>query len=215
MQEQTNDPFLFDLQLFADGGGDGGGKDSPDAGDGGNAGADKPDAGDKGGDKGKELKTPEEVDTAVKAAIAEAKAAWEKEYKQKAEQERKEAERLSKLSEEQKRQEELENLRKELSAKESELKQRELREEMTKVLEQRSIPLAFMDYFITDDSESTLKRITDFEKAYKKAIADGVDAKLKSTVPPGGGGGSAGGGGNPNPSKNGFLDIIRKNQAKK
>ena len=211
---QNDVSFPFDLQLFAEGG-EGTGGDTTDTG-GGNKPDDDKNTGGKDGDKNKNLKTPEEVDTAVKAAVAEAKAAWEKEYKQKAERERKEAERLSKLSEEQKRQEELESLKKELAAKESELKQRELREEMTKVLEQRSIPLAFMDYFITDDSESTLKRITDFEKAYKKAIADGVDAKLKNTAPPGGGGGSAAGAGNnKNAGKNGFLDIIRKNQVKR
>ena len=162
--------FSFDLQCFADGGGEGADGNAADTGEG-----NKPYTDTSADDKNegdKNFKTQEEVDTAIKAAIAEAKAAWEKEYKQKAERERKEAERLSKLSEEQKQQEELESLKRELAAKESELKQRELREEMTKVLEQRNIPLAFMDYFITDDSESTLKRITDFEKAYKKAIGD-------------------------------------------
>jgi len=206
--------FDFNLQYFAEGGGEGADGNVADTGDG-----NKPDAnkntGDKEEDKNKDLKTPEEVDKAVKAAIAEAKAAWEKEYKQKAEQERKEAERLSKLSEEQKRAEELESLKRELAAKEGELKQRELREEMTNVLEKRGIPLAFMDYFIASDSESTLKRITDFEKAYKKAIADGVDAKLKSTVPPGGGGSAGNNGGNNSNANNGFLEIIRKNQAKR
>ena len=222
MEEQVNTPRLnFDLQLFAGEGGDGGaGEGNPDAGGEGNpSGGKAATDGDKSGamqdgEKSKNLKTPEEVDTAVKAAIAEAKAAWETEYKQKAERERKEAERLSKLSAEQRQKEELETLKKELAAKESELRQRELREEMTKVLEERGIPLAFMDYFITDSSKTTLKRITDFEKAYKKAVADGVDAKLKSTVPPGGGGGSAGNAGK-NASRNGFLDIIRKNQAKR
>lgn len=207
--------FVFDLQRFAEGGGEGADGNAADTGD-----TNKPDgdttAGNKDdGDKSKDLKTPEEVDKTVKAAIAEAKAAWEKEYKQKAEKERKEAERLSRLSEEQKRAEELESLKKELAAKEGELKQRELREEMTNVLEKRGIPLAFMDYFIASDSESTLKRITDFEKAYKKAIADGVDAKLKSTVPSGGGGSAGNNGGNNSNANNGFLEIIRKNQAKR
>ncbi len=206
--------FVFDLQRFAEGGGESADGNAADTGEGNKPDTDK-NTGDKDEGNNKDLKTPEEVDKAVKAAIAEAKAAWEKEYKQKAEREKKEAERLSQLSEEQKRQEELESLKRELAAKEGELKQRELREEMTTVLEKRGIPLAFMDYFIASDSESTLKRITDFEKAYKKAIADGVDAKLKSTVPPGGGGSAGNNGGNNSNANNGFLEIIRKNQAKR
>ena len=198
----------FDLQRFADGdatSGDAGAAGDNSAGADGAAGDNKPKA-DPPQDK------PEDVQAKIDAALAAAKAKWEKEYQKKAAAEKKEAERLSKLSEDERKAAELENSRKELEAKEAELKKKELKLEMVKVLAERSIPVQFMDYLIAEDSESTLSRITTFEKEFKKAVEDGVNEKLKGKAPAAGGTrtGENGAG-----VTNGFFDAIYKNQVKR
>ena len=196
----------FDLQRFADGGdagGDGGTGDS--AADGESKSKSDP-------PENKPDDAQAKIDAAVAARLADEKAKWEKEYQKKAAAEKKEAERLSKLSEDERKAAELENSRKELEAKEAELKKKELRLEMVKVLADRKIPVQFMDYLIAEDSESTLSRITTFEKEFKKAVEDGVNEKLKGKAPAAGGTrtGENGAG-----VSNGFFDAIYKNQVKR
>ena len=205
--------FDFDLQLFA--GGEGGAEGT--AGGEGNAPAGLPDAG--GGDKPKDIPPqgkPEDVQAKIDAAVAAAKAKWEKDYQKKAAAEQKEKERLSKLSEDERKAAELENSRKELEAKEAELKKKELKLEMVKVLADRKIPVQFMDYLIAEDNESTLSRITAFEKEFKKAVEASVNEKLKGKAPTAGAsaGGTAGASGGAGVT-NGFFDAIYKNQVKR
>lgn len=201
----------FDLQLFA--GGEGGADGA--AGGEGNAPAGASDAG--GGDKLKDTPPqgkPEDVQAKIDAAVAAAKAKWEKDYQKKAEAEKKEKERLSKLSGDERKAAELENNRKELEAKEAELKKKELKLEMVNVLADRSIPVQFMDYLLAEDNESTMKRITTFEKEFKKAVEAGVNEKLKGKVPVAGASGAAGASGGAGVT-NGFFDAIYKNQVKR
>ena len=203
--------FSFDLQRFADGGGDGG--DAGAAGgenndDGADDGADDTGTGD-----GSNQNDDAAVQARIDAAVAAAQKKWEKSYQKKAAAAKKEADRLSKLSEDERAKEELEASRKELETKEQELTRKELKLEMVKVLAKRNIPVQFMDYLIADDNESTLKRITDFEKEYKKAVEAGVNEKLKGKAPQAGGstlGGKGGAG-----VKNGFFEAIYKNQARR
>ena len=206
MNNMDENKFVFDLQRFADGGdagGDGGTGDSV-ADDESKPKSDPP--------ENKPDDTQTKIDAAVAARLADAKAKWEKEYQKKAAAAQKEKERLSKLSEDERRAAELENSRKELEAKEAELKKKELRLEMVKVLADRKIPVQFMDYLIDADSESTLARITTFEKEFKKAVEDGVNERLKGKAPAAGGTrtGDSGAG-----VSNGFFDAIYKNQVKR
>ena len=210
MREDKQNGFSFQLQRFADGGTDGGteGQES-----GGKAPADAS-AGQEGGKPDDESPKADEaaVQRRIDEALESAKVKWEKDYKRKAEAAKKEAERLSKLSDDERAKVELESSRKELEVKEQELKKKELKLEMVKVLSDRKIPVEFMDYLIAEDSESTMSRITTFEKAYKKAIENGVNEKLKGKVPKAGtqkeGASSAS-------VKNGFFDAIYKNQVKR
>ena len=208
MSNMDENKFGFDLQRFADGDGT--------ASDGGSVSEDKSADGESkpksDPPENKPDDTQAKIDAAVAARLAEAKAKWEKEYQKKAAAEQKEKERLSKLSEDERRAAELENSRKELEAKEAELKKKELRLEMVKVLADRKIPVQFMDYLIDADSESTLARITTFEKEFKKAVEDGVNERLKGKAPAAGGTrtGDSGAG-----VSNGFFDAIYKNQVKR
>ena len=198
------DKFDFDLQCFGDDAGDSAGAD--------NASDDKPKA-DPADDKQDD--TQAKIDAAVAACLADEKAKWEKAYQKKAAADKKEAERLAKLSEDERRAAELDARNKELEEKDQEIRGKELRRkelklETVKVLADRSLPVAFADYLIAEDSESTLKRITAFEKEYKKAVEAGVNEKLKGKAPAasGGAGDSAG-------VENGFFKAIYDNQAKR
>ena len=206
--------FKFDLQLFADGGDDSGQDDA--------GGADDADTDDKGGkddadDKGGKSKDDSvaiqlKIAEAVKKELAKARKQWDKEAETKA----KEKKRLEKLSDDERAKAELEKVQKELADKEAELTRKELKLEMNKVLSERSIPLQFMDYLIDEDSESTLKRITEFEKEFKKAVKAAVDEKLKGKAPAAGG--PSAGPGSDNGSrkaKSAFFEAIYKNQTRK
>ncbi|MGP1575687.1 DUF4355 domain-containing protein [Selenomonas sp.] len=210
----AEDMFDFDLQLFA--GGDSGSEGSAGGTEGDPAGATDAGGGENKATGEPAQDKPEDTQAKIVAAVAAAKAKWEKDYQKKAAAAQKEKERLSKLSEDERKAAELENSRKELEAKEAELKKKELKLEMVKVLADRKIPVQFMDYLIAEDNESTLSRITAFEKEFKKAVEAGVNEKLKGKTPPAGASaGSAseasGGAG----VTNGFFDAIYKNQVKR
>ena len=198
--EMLDNLFDFDLQRFGDDAGDSAGAD--------NASDNKPKT-DPADDKQDD--TQAKIDAAVTARLADEKAKWEKAYQKKAAADKKEAERLAKLSEDERRAAELEARNKELEEKDQEIRRKELKLETVKVLADRSLPVAFADYLIAEDSESTLKRITAFEKEYKKAVEAGVNVKLKGKAPAASGGGAGDSAG----VENGFFKAIYDNQAKR
>lgn len=205
----------FDLQLFADGadGADGaeGGKET-----GGNPDGDKgtPD-GKKTDDGGDKKSQPDEaaLQSKIDEAVARAQKKWEKDYQKRMEAEKKEQERLSKLSEEERKKAELDAKEKALAKQTKELQAKELKLEMVKVLAERNLPVQFMDYLIDKDNESTLKRITEFEKEFKKAVENAVNEKLKGKAPAASGSAPSLDGNQS--GKNGFFETILKNQAKR
>ena len=198
--EMSDNLFDFDLQRFGDDAGDSAGAD--------NASDNKPKT-DPADDKQDDMQA--KIDAAVTARLADEKAKWEKAYQKKAAADKKEAERLAKLSEDERRAAELEARNKELEEKDQEIRRKELKLETVKVLADRSLPIAFADYLIAEDSESTLKRITAFEKEYKKAVEEGVNEKLKGKAPAASGGGTGDSAG----VENGFFKAIYDNQAKR
>lgn len=168
-------------------------------------------------DKKSETKPEVDLEAKFNDMLAKAQQAWEGEWKKReaaikkeVERQKKEAERLSRLSEEERQKAEIENARRELELKEKELQRKELLLEMTKVLDERKIPVRFMEYLVAEDNESTLKRITDFEREYKKAIEEAVNEKLKGKAPSSGSKPQVG-----VRVKDGFINTILNNQAKR
>lgn len=201
---------MFDIQKFAEGGGEGGEVQqelqvTPVAE---NDNADviesKPD-----------IKPEIDIDAKIAEAVAKAQKGFEETLKKRKAAAKKEAERLSKLSDEERQKAEIENGRKELEIKEKELQRKELMLEMTKVLAERKIPVQFMEYLIADDGESTLERITTFEKQYKSAIETAVNEKLKGKAPTAGAGSKKVSIDNTPRIDDGFMKIIAANQVKR
>ena len=55
--------------------------------------------------------------------------------------------------------------------------------EATKVLSNRGLPIAFVDYIVADDAETMLENINTFEKAFKAAVQDEVAKKISTPAP--------------------------------
>ena len=206
----------FNIQMFAEGNANGGGEAQQ------QSSTDETGGGDKSDGSAQKSKSDIDIDSKITEAVSKMQQNWEAEWKKREiglrkelERQTKEAERLAKLSDDERAKAELENSRKELELKEKELQRKELMLEMTKVLDERGIPVSFMEYLIAEDSESTLKRITTFEKEYKAAIKAAVDDRLKGTAPKAGTSGKNLSDGSQSRVKGGFMKTITDNQVKR
>lgn len=201
----------FNLQRFADGGGEGGGDGQQEQQNPATAeNNDNPDGGEK---KSENKPSDVDIDAKIAEALSKAQKNFEDTLKKREAAAKKEAE-LSKLSDAERQKAEIENGRKELELKEKELQRKELMLEMTKVLAERNLPVEFTEYLIAENSESTLERIKTFEKKYKAAIEAAVNERLKGKAPQSGNKNPSTGGSNSR-GKDDFLKVILDNQVKR
>jgi flagellar biosynthesis GTPase FlhF len=189
MKGRNEEPFKLNLQLFGDGGGDGGS-----GGDDGKGGAGGDDGkggggGDDGKDKKNELpKTAEELqkllqsetDKRVTQALKTAQEKWEKELKEKLESEKAEAEKLAKMSAAEREKALLDKQKKELEDKEKLIAQKELKLATIDILKEKQLPIEFADYVMAADADTIKKNIDTFAAAWQKALEEAVEAKFKS-----------------------------------
>lgn len=205
--------IIFNLQLFAEGG-DGSDNSAEGGGD------EKPPAKDSEGKKVDinseefEIELNKRLETKLAERINAEKSKWEKDYKKKAEHEKKEQERLSKLSEDERREAEWKQKNDELEAREEALKLKEQQAEAVSVLNSRGIPVVFMPFLVTGtDNDKNMENITTFEKELKKLVDEKVKEKLKGKTPNTGNSSSIEK--NNNSKRNSIIDIIKKNQVKR
>lgn len=129
-------------------------------------------------------------DKRVEDALKTAQEKWEKEHQEKVKKEREEATRLAKLSEEEKNKEELSKKEREIAERELQLQRSELKFEAVKILADKKLPIDFADMLISAEADSTKKNIDAFDTAFKKAVEDAVNDRLKSNSPSSGSGNS-------------------------
>ena len=153
-----------------------------------------------------------DIDTKIAEAVAKAQKTFEETLKKQEAERKKKEEQLSKLSDDERQKAELENTRKELESQKIEFEREKLKYEMTKVMAERNLPVEFTEYLIAEDNESTLKRITTFEKRFKAAVEAEVNERLKGKPPTAGSKSSASSNA---PVKDGFMKIITDNQVKR
>lgn len=127
----------------------------------------------------------EDVTQIVTDSIAKEKLKWEKEYNEKLESEKKEAERLAKMTAAEKEKAIFEKQKSDLAAKEKEIALKEMKFEAVKILNDRELPIEFVDMLATTDADKTKSNIDAFDKAFKAALSKAVDARIKasSTTP--------------------------------
>lgn len=176
--ERTEDfkGLELNLQLFADDGE--GTSESP--------------ANEKGNEeKGKEAEvktfTEEEVqariqsesDKRVTEALKTARAKWEKEEAEA----KKEAERLQSLSQKEREEELKAKQLKELEETKAELNRVYLERDTIDRLSEENVPIAFKDFLMGADAQSTNENIKAFKEVYEAEVQRGVEERLKGKTP--------------------------------
>lgn len=126
-----------------------------------------------------------ESDKRVSGALKTAQEKWAKEYEQKLETEKKEAERLAKMTAAEKEKAIFEKQKGDLAKKEQEIALKEMKFEAVKILSDKKLPISFVDMLATNDADKTKENIDNFEKAFKAALSQAVDERIKasSTAP--------------------------------
>lgn len=129
-----------------------------------------------------------EVDKRVTEALKTAQSKWQSEYDAKLKEEKDEAARLAKLSANERAQAEFDKRVKEFEDREAKHNIERLTFECTKQLAGKELPVEFASMLTGSDAETTKANIEVFEKAFSKAIEDGVTKKLKGNTPKAAGG---------------------------
>ena len=129
--------------------------------------------------------TQEEVDALLQQETDRRVTAALKKQAKKFEAEQSEAAKLATMNEEQKKEFEFNKKVAELEEKERQFNIMQNKLSATKVMQDKGLPIAFVDYIVAEDAETMMTNITEFEKAWKAAIADAVSARLgaDSTTP--------------------------------
>lgn len=173
--------IVFDLQLF----GDSGAEESADT----NENVDTSTTENKEGQETKtytqeevdaikkDLLTQEQVNEIVKARLAKEKA--------KAEEDKKEAERLSKLSADERAKEEAKKKDEEIAKLRAEIDRNNLEKDTVDRLNQEGLPLEFKSFLMQENAEKTNESIKVFKDVYNKAVQAEVEKRFKGKTPKG------------------------------
>lgn len=176
--------IVFDLQLFSDSGDNPGADAGQD-----NQGAGTSTAENKEGQQErtytqeevdaikKDLLTQEQVNEIVKTRLAKEKA--------KAEEDKKEAERLSKLSAEERAKEEAKKKDEEIAKLRAEIDRNNLEKDTVDRLNQEGLPLEFKSFLMQENAEKTNESIKAFKEVYNKAVQAEVEKRFKGKTPKG------------------------------
>lgn len=130
-----------------------------------------------------------EFDKRISKALETAKSKWETEYQQKLEAAKTEAEKLAKMNADQKAEYERKQREDELAKREADITRRELRASTIDELVEKGLPISLADIINYTDADSTKASIEAVEKAFRQAVEDGINERLKGNPPRGGGGG--------------------------
>lgn len=164
--------LLIDLQLFADGEGEGDTNDTNIIDD-------------EAKEKEPEVKevpkyTDKDLDKIIARKIAEANKKAEKEASKKAE-----AERLKNMTAQEKKDHELEELKKELAQMKRESALSAMGKEARSILSERNIHVSdsLITNLISDDADKTKEAVESFAEEFQKAVESAVAEKLKGNAP--------------------------------
>jgi len=161
----------FNLQLFADDGGD-------DDGDGADGSDDNSDGdGDGDDDKPEKKYTDEDIDRIVNQRLARERKAAEKKAKEAAE-----AEKLKRMTAAEKRDAEFEQMKRELAELKGEKQKSEMLSTASDILKDAGINVSskLVGHLIADSAEETKANVDEFVRLYNDAVNKGVKAAMKA-----------------------------------
>lgn len=131
-----------------------------------------------GVEQGAKTYSQEEVDALLQQETDRRVTSALKKQADKFKAEQSEAAKLASMNEEQKREFEYEKKVRELEEKERQFNIMQNKLSATKVMQDKGLPVTFVEYIVAEDAETMMTNITEFEKAWKAAIADAVSARL-------------------------------------
>jgi len=161
----------FNLQLFAEDGGDSGDDGSDDGDDG------SDDDDDKGGEPEKKY-TDADIDKIVKERLARERKAAEKKARQQAE-----AEKLKNMTAAEKRDAEFEEMKARLATLEAEKNQASMLSTASDILKDAGIVVSskLVGHLIAETADETKANVDEFVKLYNDAVNKGVKAAMKAS----------------------------------
>lgn len=127
--------------------------------------------------------TQEEVDKLLQQETDRRVSSALKKQQEKFAKEKSEAEKLALMNEEQKKEYEFNKKVAELEEKEKEFNIMQNKVSASKIMQEKGLPLAFVDYIVAQDADTMMSNITTFETQWKAAIADAVSARIASKSP--------------------------------
>lgn len=116
------------------------------------------------------------VDTTVTKALGTARKRWE--------QEQSEAQKLENMSAEQRRAFDLDQREKKLLEREKADERRQLELSAGNELQRRGLDARFKEYLTGKDAEETSERINTFEAAFKEAVKNATNERMRGEKPP-------------------------------
>lgn len=135
------------------------------------------------GEDNKPIFTQEQVDKMISERLSRAEQKFEKTLSERLEKERAEAERLAKMSAEEKEKELTQKEAEKLKAKELELTLRENKLAGIEKLNELDMPIKFVEFVISEDTEKMNANIEIMYSEWKKAVEAQVKRQLAGTTP--------------------------------
>lgn len=129
-----------------------------------------------------------ETDKRVTEALKTAQEKWSKEYAEKLENEKKEAERLAKLSAEEREKAKFDKERKEFEDERAQFERDRLEMQVAKELANEGLDTAFASILMGADADSSMENIKTFKASFDKAVEAAVKARLAGRAPESGSG---------------------------
>lgn len=130
-------------------------------------------------DTGEKTFTQADIDRVVQQTIAKERARADKAV----ENARTEAEKLAKMTADERAEHEKQQREEALQKREAELNRRELRATALETLAGKGLPAALADTLDYADADHCNASIASIEKAYRLAVQQGVEARMKSSAP--------------------------------
>lgn len=170
-RDQKKHRIPFNLQLFAEDGGDGGDDGSDDGSDG------SDDGDDDHGDEPEKKYTDADIDKIVKERLARERKAAEKKARQQAE-----AEKLKNMTAAEKRDAEFEEMKARLATLEAEKNQASMLSTASDILKDAGIVVSskLVGHLIAETADETKANVDEFVKLYNDAVNKGIKAAMKA-----------------------------------
>src|SRR3712207_2112781 len=124
-----------------------------------------------------------ESDKRVTQAIKTAELKWQKEYEEKLENEKSEAEKLAKMSADERAKAQFEKEKEQLEKERVKFQRDQLELETVKELGKQGLDVEFSSFLMGEDAESTNENIKLFKEKFDSAVEKAVTERLKGKTP--------------------------------